>query len=174
MSTSERIDPVPHVIELVDISKLYRTGDIEVAAVREVSLTIDVNEFVAVVGPSGSGKSTLMHILGCLDLPTSGRFLLAGHDVATLDEDQLADVRNVFIGFVFQQFNLLAYLPRLAERRAAARLRPRAARPNERNGPWPPSPRSASPTGHTTGRASCPAASSSASPSPAPSSPSRR
>jgi len=103
--------PAAHVIELVGISKTYRTGDIEVAAVRDVSLTIDVNEFVAVIGPSGSGKSTLMNILGCLDLPTSGRFLLGGHDVAALDEDQLADVRNVFIGFVFQQFNLLAYLP---------------------------------------------------------------
>jgi putative ABC transport system ATP-binding protein len=74
-------------------------------------LTIDDNEFVAVSGPSGSGKSTLMHILGCLDVPTSGTFLLAGHDVSAFDERRLADVRNMFIGFVFQQFNLLAYLP---------------------------------------------------------------
>jgi putative ABC transport system ATP-binding protein len=99
------------LIELVDMSKVYRSGPIEVAAVREVSLRIDSNEFVAIVGPSGSGKSTLMHILGCLDVPTSGQFRLGGYDVQSLDEDQLADVRNTFIGFVFQQFNLLPYLP---------------------------------------------------------------
>jgi putative ABC transport system ATP-binding protein len=99
------------IIELVDVSKVYSTGHIEVQALRDVHLSIDVNEFVAVIGPSGSGKSTLMHILGCLDLPTSGEFRLAGHDVRHLDENQLSDVRNTFIGFVFQQFNLLAYLP---------------------------------------------------------------
>jgi len=102
---------VPAVIELVDVSKVYATGSLEVVALREVSLHIEPNEFVAIIGPSGSGKSTLMHILGCLDVPTSGIFRLAGHDVERLDEDQLADVRNAFIGFVFQQFNLLAYLP---------------------------------------------------------------
>ena len=99
------------VIELIDVSKIYPTGPIEVAALRTVSLRIDENEFVAIIGPSGSGKSTLMHILGCLDVPTSGVFRLAGHDVQAFDENQLADVRNSFIGFVFQQFNLLAYLP---------------------------------------------------------------
>ena len=99
------------VIELDDVSKIYRTGPIEVAALRNVSMRIDDNEFVAIVGPSGSGKSTLMHILGCLDVPTSGAFCLGGHDVAAFDENRLADVRNSFIGFVFQQFNLLAYLP---------------------------------------------------------------
>ncbi|MCU1501094.1 MAG: transporter related [Ilumatobacteraceae bacterium] len=102
-------DPVP-VLELLDVSKIYRTGEIEVAALRNVSLRIEENEFVAITGPSGSGKSTLMHILGCLDVPSSGVFRLAGHDVQTFDENQLADVRNRFIGFVFQQFNLLAYL----------------------------------------------------------------
>jgi putative ABC transport system ATP-binding protein len=99
------------IIDLAGVSKVYSTGAIEVAALRDVDLTIDTNEFVAVIGPSGSGKSTLMHILGCLDVPTAGDFRLAGHDVRQLDESQLSDVRNVFIGFVFQQFNLLPYLP---------------------------------------------------------------
>jgi putative ABC transport system ATP-binding protein len=101
----------PPVIELVDVTKTYSTGLLEVAALRNVNLTIAQGEMVAVVGPSGSGKSTLMHILGCLDVPTSGSFRLAGEDVATLGEDELAEVRNRHIGFVFQQFNLLAYLP---------------------------------------------------------------
>jgi putative ABC transport system ATP-binding protein len=106
------LSPQPNVpiIELADVSKVYETGPIEVVALRDVYLRIDANEFVAVIGPSGSGKSTLMHILGCLDVPSSGEFRLAGHNVRHLDEDQLADVRNVFIGFVFQQFNLLPYL----------------------------------------------------------------
>jgi putative ABC transport system ATP-binding protein len=98
------------VIELVDIEKIYKTGELEVAALRSISLRIEEGEFVAIVGPSGSGKSTLMHILGCLDVPTGGIFRLGGHDVQSLDEDTLARVRNVFIGFVFQQFNLLAYM----------------------------------------------------------------
>ncbi len=102
---------VPAVIDLIDVSKVYATGSLEVVALREVSLRIEPNEFVAIIGPSGSGKSTLMHILGCLDVPTSGIFRLAGHDVQALDENQLSDVRNRFIGFVFQQFNLLAYMP---------------------------------------------------------------
>jgi putative ABC transport system ATP-binding protein len=102
--------PPPAVIELLDVSKIYRTGSLQVVAVRDVSLRIEENEYVAITGPSGSGKSTLMHILGCLDVPTTGVFRLAGHDVQSFNENQLADVRNVFIGFVFQQFNLLAYL----------------------------------------------------------------
>jgi len=102
---------VTEVIELIDVNKVYTTGAIEVTALRDVSLRIDDNEFVAVSGPSGSGKSTLMNILGCLDVPTSGIFRLAGHDVQSFDEDQLSEVRNRFIGFVFQQFNLLAYMP---------------------------------------------------------------
>ena len=98
------------VIDLVDVAKVYRSGSLEVAALRDVTVTIDRGEFVAVVGPSGSGKSTLMHIIGCLDVPTSGTYLLAGRDVGHLSDDELAAVRNERIGFVFQQFNLLPSL----------------------------------------------------------------
>jgi putative ABC transport system ATP-binding protein len=96
---------------MAGVGKTYASGSLEVEALRDVSIRIEQSEFVAIIGPSGSGKSTLMHILGCLDVPTVGTYRLAGYDVAHLDEDQLSDVRNVLIGFVFQQFNLLAYLP---------------------------------------------------------------
>ncbi len=96
------------VIDLERVTKVYRTGSISVAALRGVSLTITQGEYVAIIGPSGSGKSTLMHILGCLDIPTSGRYHLAGEDVSRMSETSLAEVRNRRIGFVFQQFNLLA------------------------------------------------------------------
>jgi putative ABC transport system ATP-binding protein len=96
------------LIELTDVSKVYRMGDIQVPALQHVDLTIEEGEFVAVMGPSGSGKSTLMNILGCLDRPTSGRYRLAGQEVAGLSRAALAGVRNRMLGFVFQQFNLLS------------------------------------------------------------------
>ena len=107
----DRPDHARTVIRLEAVGKTYASGLLTVEALRGIDLTIGEGEFVAVIGPSGSGKSTLMHLLGCLDVPSRGTFQLAGHDVAALGEDDLAEVRNRHIGFVFQQFNLLAYLP---------------------------------------------------------------
>jgi putative ABC transport system ATP-binding protein len=95
------------LVRLIDVHKVYRTGEMEVPAVRGVSLEIKRGEFVALMGASGSGKSTLMNILGCLDRPTAGHYILDGADVSGLDRDRLADIRNGKIGFVFQNFNLL-------------------------------------------------------------------
>ena len=96
------------VVKLEDVHKTYRTGEMEVHAVRGVSLEIRKGEFVALMGASGSGKSTLMNIIGCLDRPTAGHYILDQADVSGLDRDQLADIRNQKIGFVFQNFNLLS------------------------------------------------------------------
>ncbi|WP_445182716.1 ABC transporter ATP-binding protein [Pseudonocardia sp. Cha107L01] len=96
------------MIQLEGICKVYRAGDVEVRALDDVDLTIDEGEIVAIMGPSGSGKSTMMNILGCLDVPTSGRYLLDGVDVSGLGDDELADIRGRKIGFVFQSYNLLA------------------------------------------------------------------
>jgi putative ABC transport system ATP-binding protein len=98
--------PAP-VIEVRDVSKTYQIGDIAVHALRGVSMRVERGEYVAIMGHSGSGKSTLMNILGCLDAPTSGAYLLNGLDVREVEEDILSDVRNRFIGFVFQSFNLI-------------------------------------------------------------------
>src|SRR4029453_3945591 len=96
------------LVRLVDVHKVYRTGEVEVPAVRGVSLEIKQGEFVALMGASGSGKSTLMNILGCLDRPSSGQYFLDNADVSGLDRDQLAEIRNRKLGFVFQSFNLLS------------------------------------------------------------------
>ena len=95
------------MIELEGITKTYRLGEMEVAALSQVSLRIERGEVVAIMGPSGSGKSTLMNVIGCLDRPTSGRYQLDGAEVAALDDDALSGIRNRKIGFVFQSFNLL-------------------------------------------------------------------
>jgi putative ABC transport system ATP-binding protein len=97
------------MIEMRGIRKVYSTGRMEVEALRGIDLTIAEREYVAIVGPSGSGKSTLMNLVGCLDTPTSGEYLLSGERVAGLDRNRLAEIRNRRIGFVFQNFNLLPY-----------------------------------------------------------------
>lgn len=101
---------MPYCIELIDVCKTYQTGEIKVHALDHVSLTIENGEFVAIVGQSGSGKSTLMNLLGCLDTPTSGQYLLGGEDVSNMTDDQLSEIRNRQIGFIFQGFNLIPSL----------------------------------------------------------------
>ncbi len=95
------------LIQLVNLSKVYDIGAVRVEALRSINLSIERNEYVAIMGPSGSGKSTLMNVLGCLNTPTSGEYLLNNNRVSEMDDDQLAEIRNREIGFVFQTFNLL-------------------------------------------------------------------
>ncbi len=109
-STSSPLPLMKTIIRLEQISKIYGSGNTEVKALVDVSLTVEEGEYCAIMGPSGSGKSTAMNIIGCLDRPTSGSYYLDGVNVAQLDDDELAHIRNRKIGFVFQQFHLLAQL----------------------------------------------------------------
>ncbi len=102
------------MISLKDITKTYHLEALDVPVLKRVNLSIEEGEYVAIMGASGSGKSTLMNIIGCLDRPSSGQYFLAGQDLTTLDDDELADIRNQYIGFVFQQFNLLPKLTSLS------------------------------------------------------------
>jgi len=128
--------PNAAVIEIKDVVKDYKLGDVPVHVLKHISLEINRGDFVAIMGPSGSGKSTLMNILGCLDKPTSGTYMLDGISVGELSRDELADIRNKKIGFVFQQFNLLARtsamenveLPLMYTRVGPAERRARAAK----------------------------------------------
>ena len=105
---------MPSLIELTNVTKIYRMGEMNVNALAGVSLTIDSGDLVAVMGPSGSGKSTIMNILGCLDVPSDGTYLLDGEHVGRMNDDELAEIRNSKVGFVFQTYNLLPRLSALA------------------------------------------------------------
>ena len=104
---NEEVCGITSVVELVDIEKAYKTGESEVSVLKGINLTIDEGEFIALMGPSGSGKSTLMNIVGCLDRPTKGKFMLLSKEVSKLPDDELAKVRREELGFIFQTFNLI-------------------------------------------------------------------
>jgi len=101
------------IIRLENISKIYETAGVKTVALKDISLTVYEGEFISIMGASGSGKTTLMNIIGCLDTPTTGKYYLLGKDVSSLDDDHLAEIRNQYIGFVFQQFFLIPYLTAL-------------------------------------------------------------
>jgi putative ABC transport system ATP-binding protein len=102
-----------NMISIEDITKTFHLGELDVPVLKGINLSVEEGEYVAIMGASGSGKSTLMNIIGCLDRPTTGTYILDGRDLTTLDDDELADIRNQYIGFVFQQFNLLPRLTAL-------------------------------------------------------------
>ena len=156
-------DEAAPVIVIKDMTKVYQMGVHEVRALNGVSVEIDAGEFVAIMGPSGSGKSTMMNMLGALDQPTSGTYLLDGIDISALSDDQLADIRNRKIGFVFQNFNLLPRMPALQRWNCRSSMPPRGSVTSAPSMPWN---WSGWATVSTTGRASCRAASSSVWPSP--------
>lgn len=130
------------IIEVQDLKKIYQMGSTEVHALDGVSFDVQENEYIAIMGPSGSGKSTMMNLIGCLDTPTSGRYILNGQDVSQLEDEELAEVRNREIGFVFQTFNLLprtdclsnVELPLIYSGMKTAERKDRAARTLERVG----------------------------------------
>ena len=122
-----KVNIISKVIELKDIQKTYRIGESEYAVLKGIDLQIEEGEFIALMGPSGSGKSTLLNIVGCLDRPTSGRFLLLGQDISLTSDDELARLRREELGFIFQTFNLIGRisvqknveLPMMLQRRCA-------------------------------------------------------
>lgn len=168
LSTTTRA-PGPLVIEIEGVSRLYQMGSETVHALRGVDLKIHRNEYLAIMGPSGSGKSTLMNMLGCLDTPTAGRYEFAGKNVATMTDDELADIRNREIGFVFQTFNLLPRSDALHNVELPLIYAGIPATPAS-NAPPRPSPASAWPTGCIIVPTNFPADSASAWPLHAPSS----
>jgi len=107
------VEMIKPFIDMRNINKVYKMGEVELIALKDINMSIAQKEFVAIVGPSGSGKSTMMNIIGCLDIPTLGQYYLNGNEVGSLDEDRLAEIRNFTIGFIFQGFNLLPKLTAL-------------------------------------------------------------